>query len=1426
MKIRFKLFLLFLIVTVIPLFFISIIVYYNAENYLAESILKNLNSAADSKINKIETVFNALKNSLETVQGYYNVRKNLPIITRFFNDKTNQEYVTAKEQLDSQIAALQNVKEFENVLFINASGKVVFCSNPEHNRTYLGSFINNISPGIFESAKSGIYFSDHHKHGNETDEYLKNELALLAAAPMHDFEGKFIGEVIFELDLKPIFDQFNKNIGKTKETVIGKKINDKEIIIINNLRFDGNGALSKKILIGDKFSIPIQNAVSGETGSGIAIDYRGVEVLADWHYLPYLNWGIVSKIDTKEVLSPINNLKNIVILLVLICFFAVLLIVLAISKSISDPIEQLRKGTEIIATGNLNYRVDISTGDEIGQLSRAFNKMSENLGDLQGKYAELIQTTPLCVKVFDSKGNLLFINKGGRDEHFLTDSDDISKWDWLGTVEKKYHKAVNEKFDAALKGESGSIEFEHVPGSSKFKWCSSSFSPIKGSDGKVKEILIFSSDITALKDVEFQLEQKVEKRTRDLQKANRALVTISEANRVAIKATDEMKLLKNVCEVLIKNAGYRMVWVGYKEENENKDVRVVASAGYDEGYLDKVNVTWANVERGKGPTGTAIREGRMISFPDFEKEVAFKPWLKDALKRGYKSSIVFPIFVNQEVIGAISIYASEVNIFTQDEIKILEELSSDLSFSIESIRNNLEKEKVEGELRDSEERYRNLIELSPDAVVVHSGQKIIFANNATVKLLGAHSVDEIIGKNTLDFVHPDSLELVKKRIAKMITIGENVPMEDEKFVRLDGVVIDVEVIAAPIIYQEKKAIQVIIHDITERKRAEEIVKISEQKFRAIFDNANDGIILADMKTKKFYEGNMTFNRMVGYNNDEIKTLGVLDIHPKKDLSYVIDQFDRQSKKEFELAENIPVKRKDGSVFYADINSTPVNIGGKEYLMGIFRDITERKLVEESLRKNEERLRLEINRMPIGYIIWDKDFHVITWNPAAEKIFGFTFDEAKGRHPYDIIVPHEAQPKVDDIWQRLLLGDISANSVNENTTRDGRTIMCEWTNTPLKQPDGTILGVMSMVQDITERKKAEESLRERTEDLQKFKLAVESTDNHVIITDPNGIILYANKAAEKITGYSISEMLGGRPSLWGNQMGKEFYKKMWHVIKEKKNTFIGEVNNKRKNGQEYFAEIHISPILDENNNIKFFVGVERDITEEKKMDQTKNEFVSIASHQLRTPMTGIKWVIERFLKTENLTAKGKEYLEDIHVSMERLSMLVNDLLNFSRIEEKTIKVSVTKFDLNDFVKNNLKEWAALFEKKKIENEFMNFPGDSMIETDINILGNILQCLVSNAIEYTPENGKVGIFVRKKEKTYVIEVNDTGIGIPKSEQDKMFKKFIRASNAKLVKPDGTGIGLYIAKQSAALLGGEVYFESEENVGSTFYVELPCI
>lgn len=342
----------------------------------------------------------------------------------------------------------------------------------------------------------------------------------------------------------------------------------------------------------------------------------------------------------------------------------------------------------------------------------------------------------------------------------------------------------------------------------------------------------------------------------------------------------------------------------------------------------------------------------------------------------------------------------------------------------------------------------------------------------------------------------------------------------------------------------------------------------------------------------------------------------------------------------------------------------------------------------------------------------------------------------------------------------------------------------------------------------------------------FKVVLDSAFNHIIITDIGGAILYANHGAEVITGYTKEEMLGNTPRLWGGLMSNKFYKDMWHTIVDEKKPFISEVNNLKKTGEEYIARVRISPIMSAESGMPLgFVGAEEDITPIVRSAELEKEFVSTASHQLRTPMSGALWVIERLLRKEKLSEEGKDYLQDIRLSISRLNALVDTLLNLSHIEGGHLTVSLQKLDVVDLIKKYIvDEWQPLVDKKNLQIIFKTKIEKLNIETDRNIFRNIFQSLISNAIEYTSEKGKISIVLEKLDNSFVFSIKDTGIGIPKEEQKYIFNKFYRASNAKLEKTDGTGIGLFIAKQSTNLLGGEIWFESDPKEGTTFYVKLP--
>ena len=331
--------------------------------------------------------------------------------------------------------------------------------------------------------------------------------------------------------------------------------------------------------------------------------------------------------------------------------------------------------------------------------------------------------------------------------------------------------------------------------------------------GRIVAAVVVAHDITERKN-----------REKEQEKFTRMLRALSKSNQAMIRATDERGYTEEVCKIVVEDCGHSMVWIGFAEDDEGKTVRPTAHSGFEEGYIDALKVTWADAERGRGPTGTAIRTGKPVLCRDMLTDPRFEPWREEAIKRGYASSVALPMMTYGKAFGAITIYSKEPDSFTEDEVKLLIELADDLSYGIMMIRWRKACSDAEKALKESEEKYRNLVKYAPAAIYEMDlpGTKFLSVNDVMCDMIG-YSREELLTMNPSDFLDQESRALFKERIKKQFS-GEKIDETIEYHVRRkDGQWIYVGVNIGTITYinEESPRVAVIAHDITHRKQIEQ-----------------------------------------------------------------------------------------------------------------------------------------------------------------------------------------------------------------------------------------------------------------------------------------------------------------------------------------------------------------------------------------------------------------------------------------------------------------------------------------------------------------------------------------------------------------------------------------------------------------------------
>ena len=497
------------------------------------------------------------------------------------------------------------------------------------------------------------------------------------------------------------------------------------------------------------------------------------------------------------------------------------------------------------------------------------------------------------------------------------------------------------------------------------------------------------------------------------------------------------------------------------------------------------------------------------------------------------------------------------------------------------------------------------------------------------------------------------------------------------------------------------------------------------------------------------------------------------------------------------------------------------------MFGVVQDITEQKKAREELLK----FKLGIERSDEVIFITNNDGTIIYANPAFEKIYGYSREEALGKTPRIIksgLLPSEGYRQ---FWDMLLAKKV-VNGELINKTKDGNLLNIGGSANPILNDEGNIIGFLAIQRDITEAKQNEEKLR-------MFRRLIDQSNDAIFVNDPEtGRILDVNEKATNSLGYKREELLNMRVTDLDVTLRDTFYWKE-HVKEVKKRGHrILEGRLKRKDNSTFPVEANIS--FTAIGKIEYMIAVVRDITERKNAekiklenlrleaaDKTKSEFLTTMSHELRTPLNAVIGFSEllKMNASGNLNEKQLKYMNNILYGGKHLLNLIDDVLDLSKLESGKIDIYIEKISLPVTIDETcvlLKEEAArknVIIKKEFE------PQIEFIEADKKRVMQIFFNLLSNAVKFSKEEGGTVIVTTKREGDAVrISISDTGIGIQEEDQKRLFKEFEQLDSGITRKFGGTGLGLAISKKLVELHGGKIWAESTYGEGTTISFTMP--
>jgi PAS domain S-box-containing protein len=804
------------------------------------------------------------------------------------------------------------------------------------------------------------------------------------------------------------------------------------------------------------------------------------------------------------------------------------------------------------------------------------------------------------------------------------------------------------------------------------------------------------------------------------------------------------------------------------------------------------------------------------SLPEVESAVA--PLLKEVMEKGtpyYGNE--FPVVLNRFGESRFAYF----NFVYQPQRNAAGEVTGVMAIAHEITAQVEARFAVE----ESRQKFSDLVMHSPIAMTIFRGPEFVIemANETMLNNLWKKKADEVIGRSILDVFPELNDQKYPALLRKVYTTGETHKENDAlAYVQQpDGMkkfYLDFEY--APLHGADGAitGIMVTVNDVTERFESRALVEDAESRLRLAAEGT--GLATWDLNIQT---GNILHSPRLavifGYDQSEKLLHRQLRerVHPEDRINIVEKAFEKALRTGtyfYEARILIPGHlprwiRTQGKMIFDD-RGNPVR------LLGTVIDITESKASEEQ----QQRLALIVQTSDDGIISKSIDGIITSWNEGAQRIFRYTSEEIIGKH-ISTLIPADRLSEEDEIVRRLKRGERIAHFQSKRIDKFGRLIDVSLAISPLRDNNGHVIGASKIVRDITREKQAESLIRESE---QRFRFLADNMPQFVWTATPEGEVNYYNKTVLDYTGLTIEKLFSVGWLQIIHPEEQEENLQQWQHAMQSGLPYRVEHRLRRKDGDYRWYLSTALPQKEENGNIQIWVGTSADIDDIKKHDQQKDDFIKMASHELKTPVTTIKGYVQLLLKMNQQANNPflSSSLQTIDKQVYKLTKLITDLLDVTKIETGSLEMSPEHFPIATLVKeiiNDLQTTSASHQLQFVQE------ADPLVFADRDRIAQVIINLLTNAIKYSPRASEVIITVREDDGNAMISVTDYGIGISKEDLPRIFDRFYRAAGKDEKTFPGFGIGLFIVNEIVSLHHGRIWAESQKDSGSTFFITLPA-